>query len=142
MGKLRIEPKIKPLLSEQEYDFYKDVLAKAHRAAPEHNLYWDLESGEKIRDVRKAFQYVAEKEGISLKVRGQRGSDSLKLSFVEWWPNGDADDDGDVDVNDFASLPQCLNGPDNGYGPDCQVFDFNLDNDIDGLESIKVCLVG
>jgi hypothetical protein len=83
MGKLRIEPKFKPLLSDQEYDFYKDVLAEAHRAAPEHNLYWDLESGEKVRDVRKAFQYVAEKEGIALKIRGQRGSSSLKLSFPE-----------------------------------------------------------
>ena len=58
-------------------------------------------------------------------------ADGLKLSFVEWWPSGDADDDGDVDVDDFAELPGCLNGPDNSYGAGCTAFDFELDSDVD-----------
>ena len=59
-------------------------------------------------------------------------TDAAKWVFVAWWPNGDTDDDGDVDLTDFATLPDCLTGPGGGYAqPACQVFDFDLDTDVD-----------
>jgi len=47
------------------------------------------------------------------------------------WP-GDWDDDGDVDLADYAALPACLTGPEVGP-PDagCDVFDFDSDLDVD-----------
>ena len=83
MGKLRIEPKVKPLLDEEEYDFYKSVLLEARRNARDNILFWDLDPGENARKTKKAFAYVAEKEGISLVVRAKRGSNSLVLNFKE-----------------------------------------------------------
>jgi sulfatase modifying factor 1 len=44
---------------------------------------------------------------------------------------GDLDEDGDVDVEDFADLPGCLTGPGGGLGPGCAAFDFNDDDDVD-----------
>ena len=81
MGKLRFEVKVKPLLSESEYEYYSGVLAEAQKAAPKNHVYWDLEASEKPYAVRKAFLYVAEKEGVSLRIRGKRDSNSLQLTF-------------------------------------------------------------
>jgi hypothetical protein len=83
MGKLRIEPKIKPILDEDEFKFYKTVLHDAKRKAQDNNLFWDLDQGEDIRQAKKAFAWVAEKEGISLTVRAKRGSQTLTLNFKE-----------------------------------------------------------
>ena len=59
-------------------------------------------------------------------------ADAVKLVFVDWWPNGDADGDGDVDLDDLMGFVDCLGGPDGGYAePSCEVFDFELDGDID-----------
>jgi len=81
MGKLRFEVKVKPLLSESEYEYHRGVLAEAQKAAAKNHVYWDLEANEKPRAVRKAFLYVAEKEGVSLRIRGKRDSNSLQLTF-------------------------------------------------------------
>lgn len=81
MGRLRIEPKVKPLLTDEQYSFYKGILIEAQSAANRNHVYWDLEAGEKASVVRKGFAYVAEKEGIGLAVRSKRGSNSLQLQF-------------------------------------------------------------
>lgn len=81
MGKLRLEPKVKPLLNAEEYEQYNSVLQEALSASSANHVYWDLESGEKPQAVRKAFLYVAEKEGIGLQVRTKRDSNSLTLKF-------------------------------------------------------------
>lgn len=81
MGKLRIEPKVKPLLNEKEYDFYKSALQEAKRKAPDNKLFWDMDKGENPRAVKKAFLYVADKEGINLTVRARRKDNSLVLNF-------------------------------------------------------------
>lgn len=39
---------------------------------------------------------------------------------------GDFDGDGDVDSDDFAAFPGCLEGPERGLGPGCEVFDFDV----------------
>ena len=81
MGKLRLEPKIKPLLTETEYSETLSILKGAESASADNLVFYDLDPDEKSRDVRKALAYVAEKEGINLKVRGRRGSNSLSLNF-------------------------------------------------------------
>ncbi len=45
---------------------------------------------------------------------------------------GDFDGDGEVDLEDFARMPDCLTGPD--LGPveiGCEAFDFDTDGDVD-----------
>ena len=81
MGKLRIEPKVKPLLKEEEYEFYKSALQEARRKAPGNRVFWDMDPGENAGKVKKAFLYVAEKEGIDLSVRARRKDNSLILGF-------------------------------------------------------------
>lgn len=46
--------------------------------------------------------------------------------------SGDADNDGDIDLMDYASLAACLTGPDAGtVDPGCNMFDFKVDGDVD-----------
>ncbi len=44
---------------------------------------------------------------------------------------GDCDDDGDVDLIDYACFHDCLTGPNGGLLPGCEPFDFDGDNDTD-----------
>jgi len=83
MGKLRIEPKIKPLLNEDELKFYKSVLHEAKKQSQDNVVFWDLDPGEDSRKIKKAFAFVAEKEGINLTVRARRGSNTLALNFSD-----------------------------------------------------------
>lgn len=81
MGKLRFEPKVKPLVSNEEYQLYKDSLLKAQSASNQNHVFWDLDSSENPTKTRKKFLYVAEKEGLDLNVRADRENHCLKLSF-------------------------------------------------------------
>ncbi len=81
MGKLRLEPKVKPPVTEEQYTYYRGVLEEAASAAPGNNVFYDLDPGENPRKVRRALLYVAEREGISLKARSARGARSLVLKF-------------------------------------------------------------
>ncbi len=81
MGKLRIEPKVKPPVSKEEYQYYKGVLDEARSAADANFVFYDLEKNEEPRKVRKAFQYVAGQEGIDLIIRANREKKSLALKF-------------------------------------------------------------
>ena len=56
MGKLRIEPKVKPPVTKEEYDYYKKLLAEARSASDSSNVYYDLDEGEQPRKVRRALQ--------------------------------------------------------------------------------------
>ncbi|UCG15774.1 MAG: VCBS repeat-containing protein [Phycisphaerales bacterium] len=48
---------------------------------------------------------------------------------------GDHNDDGSVDVSDFAEFPACMTGPDAGpLAPGCDVFDVDLDDDVDMVD--------
>ena len=59
-------------------------------------------------------------------------ADGLKLALVEQWPDGDYTGDGNVSFGDFAYWASCMAGPAGGYDtPPCQVFDFDLDSDLD-----------
>ena len=58
--------------------------------------------------------------------------DGLKLDFVEPWPDGDYTGEGNVNLGDFAYWSGCMSGPAVSSGaPQCQVFDFGLDGDVD-----------
>ncbi|HOW19468.1 MAG TPA: dockerin type I repeat-containing protein, partial [Phycisphaerae bacterium] len=47
-------------------------------------------------------------------------------------PSGDFDNDGDVDLTDFALFQICFNGPNSAPGPKCAVnADFDGDGDVD-----------
>ncbi len=80
MGRLRMEPREKQM-SHEEYHKTWAILQEARAAASDARVYYDLEEDESARGVRKSFQYVAEKEGLGLRIRRQRGSDALELIF-------------------------------------------------------------
>ena len=44
---------------------------------------------------------------------------------------GDCDDDGDVDLDDYACFVSCVLGPAQGLPAKCEPFDFDNDNDVD-----------
>lgn len=70
--------------------------------------------------------------------RVQGGFVDMGADETPFW-DGDADQDGDVDADDFAVLVECLAGPDTQPSPpppmtadDClEVFDFDEDDDVD-----------
>ena len=46
--------------------------------------------------------------------------------------NGNADGDGDVDLNDYSAFQDCMTGPAiRPYDPGCEPFDFDADADVD-----------
>ncbi|MBN1510388.1 MAG: hypothetical protein JXB13_00095 [Phycisphaerae bacterium] len=48
---------------------------------------------------------------------------------------GDGDCDGDVDLDDYTALADCLTGPQGGPVPvDCADFDLDIDSDVDLLD--------
>jgi len=81
MGRLRLEPRDKILLTEDEYKHYCRMLREAHGAAHGHYVYWDLENDEDPGLVRRRLLHVAHHEGISVGIRKARGNHSLTLSF-------------------------------------------------------------
>jgi hypothetical protein len=60
-------------------------------------------------------------------------SDPSSKPFIKLYDEirGDFDDDGDVDVEDFALLAPCISGPYQPTTPDCRPFDSDLDGDVD-----------
>jgi hypothetical protein len=58
------------------------------------------------------------------------GPGSVTLGVIERSP-GDCDEDGDIDLIDYACFFDCLTGPNVGLLPDCDSFDFNVDADVD-----------
>lgn len=47
---------------------------------------------------------------------------------------GDADTDGDLDLDDYAGLFACVSGPGASANPGCGPFDFDADGDVDNLD--------
>ncbi len=63
------------------------------------------------------------------------GFTEVNFALGTWLP-GDYDVDADVDIADFEQLAPCLTGPDAGpIGAGCDIFDFDLDGDVDLLDS-------
>jgi hypothetical protein len=62
-------------------------------------------------------------------------ADEYNLNYFNYallYPLGDFDRDGDVDLADFASMPDCLTGPENEPATgDCDSFDYDTDADVD-----------
>ena len=83
MGTLRVEPREKSFLSDDEYRNYAHVLREAQKAASGNNVYFDMDDSESPNKVRKALLHIAEKEGIPVAIRRERGTKSLALSFKE-----------------------------------------------------------
>ncbi len=81
MGTLRKEPKYKSFLKQGEYDQYLGMLREAQMAADDNNVFFDLEESEKASQVKKAFLYVAEKEGVEVAIRQVRGANSIAFQF-------------------------------------------------------------
>lgn len=81
MGKLRFEPKVKPLVSDEEYQSFKESLLKAQSGSINNHIYWDLDSDENASKTRKIFLHIAEKEGFDLNVRADRSNNCLRLRF-------------------------------------------------------------
>ena len=83
MGKLRVEAKNRPFMSEGDYNFYLGVLRDAQTASKDNHTYYDLEKSENPNTIRKAFLHVAQREGITVNIRRERGANSLTLNFRE-----------------------------------------------------------
>ena len=81
MGRLRTEPKHRSFIDTEQYEEYLATLREAQNAADEHYVYWDLDDKEKAAQVKKAFNFVAKKEGIEVMVRQMRGSRTLAFQF-------------------------------------------------------------
>lgn len=80
MGKLRIEPKLKTM-DPSTYREYVALLSDARAMAIDSHLFYDLGENEDKATTKRDMMYVAEKEGIGLKVRSNRGSSTLQLIF-------------------------------------------------------------
>jgi len=68
---------------------------------------------------------------------GDLASGSFGLFGGYWFGcvPGDGDCDGDVDLDDYVALANCLTGPQGGpMSPQCAVFDFDRDGDVDLLD--------
>jgi len=83
MGSIRYETKLKPLLNEEEYAQYLNILDEARNAAEDNHVFWDLEEGENVIQARKNFLHIASKEGITVSIRRERGSKSLAFRFKQ-----------------------------------------------------------
>ena len=82
-------------------------------------------------------------------VRQQRA-----LAIPPEWPTvqskgygvGDFDEDGDVDLGDFACFRACYNGPNRPYGagPACRIVDDDRDGDVDlrDFQVFQSCYTG
>jgi len=57
----------------------------------------------------------------------------LAREFCRCPGNGgiDVDGDGDSDLNDYAGFPGCMDGPNLPVDPNCSVYDFDRDTDVD-----------
>ena len=55
-------------------------------------------------------------------------------------PPGDADADGDTDIDDLTTFVDCMRGPDAGLAPGCGVFNSDHDADIDVLDFARISL--
>jgi hypothetical protein len=86
MGKLRFEPKVKPLVDDDTYQIYKENLLKAQSGSIKNHVFWDLDKGENPTKARKIFLYVAQKEGIVLNVRADRKAHCLRFGFSQGKP--------------------------------------------------------
>lgn len=64
---------------------------------------------------------------------GQMSGDTLVLTGGFWFGivPGDCNEDGGVDLNDFADFAACLLGPGGGLGAGCACFDFDDSGDVD-----------
>ena len=82
MGKLRLIPKKKAALSREKYEEYALILKEARMASEEHEVFWDLSPKEKGNQVRKDFNYVAQKEAIPVIIRQLRKARSLAFKFT------------------------------------------------------------
>lgn len=82
MGKLRTEPKVKTVNTDR-YREIAEVLREGTKFAMDSHVYWDLDEDEDMAKAKKDFLYVANREGIGLKVRQPRNSKSLQLTFTE-----------------------------------------------------------
>ena len=86
MGKLRIEPKFKPPVDVDEYKEIFQVLREALKSADDQAVYWDLDEDEDAAQVKKQFQYVAEKEGIPVTIRRLKNQRTFSLVFAQSQP--------------------------------------------------------
>ena len=63
------------------YSELKSVLREARNAGVQHRIYYDLTPGESKPRIKKDLAYVADQEGINVKIRSLRGTDTLEFLF-------------------------------------------------------------
>jgi hypothetical protein len=81
--RFELKEKFKSPVSDPEYKELSNILKLAKEKSKKHHVFWDLDRNESRRKTKRKLQYVAEKEGLRLKVVSLRNQDSLRLTFPE-----------------------------------------------------------
>jgi len=99
-------------------------------------LYYQTTSREYVEFLRD--ENVTDDRGDVLyaqwELTGKSPPVMMATSVIEFdpFPTGDSTGDGEVTLADFTDFQECFTGPDAGpIGPGCDVFDFDLDDDVD-----------
>jgi hypothetical protein len=82
---------------------------------------FQIEAGIDINDVGQILCRRSDVPGLSA---------SILLTPI----NCDVDDDGDVELNDFEHLTECMAGPSGAIGTGCMAADFDGDGDVDFVD--------
>ncbi len=89
------------------------------------NLCWNM--GGMAFDARNRRLFMVER-GLG---EGEMNSAVVHVWSLPPGPDCDLDNDGDVDLDDFAILADCLTGPDVPTTPGCEAADLHADSDVD-----------
>lgn len=104
---------------------------------PGHFVYtFDVQTGEQVAD---RFPVGEQPNFLTVYEPGERVAvicsgvdvDNIYLIHNLFGPNGDTNNDGDVDLEDFSKFQLCFTGPGGAVSPGCEPADIDEDNDVD-----------
>lgn len=103
----------------------------------------EVPDGDRLLTEIVAFEMLIQDDDDPPTGEGKWYIDNLRISETDAAPVvGDADGDGDVDLQDVAAFLLCYSGPFGGPPPpECEVFDLDADSDVDFADFALLQLV-